>query len=68
MQQREQIELELQKLEQLRNKPAQTKDGKTLFIYANIGTPDDAERALKEGADGIGLFRTEFLFMDSAKN
>ena len=69
LQQREQIELdELQKLEQLRNKPAQTKDGKPLFIYANIGTPDDAERALKEGADGIGLFRTEFLFMDSAKN
>ncbi len=68
-QQREQIELEeFQKLEQLRNKPAQTKDGRPLFIYANIGTPDDAQRALQEGADGIGLFRTEFLFMDSAKN
>ncbi|MCR5606186.1 MAG: phosphoenolpyruvate--protein phosphotransferase [Treponema sp.] len=46
-----------------RNKSALTKDGTRFYIYANIGTPDEAEIAQKEGADGIGLFRTEFLFM-----
>lgn len=46
-----------------RNKPAMTKDGTILKILANIGTPDEAKIAAEEGADGIGLFRTEFLFM-----
>ncbi|MBQ7753961.1 MAG: phosphoenolpyruvate--protein phosphotransferase, partial [Treponema sp.] len=45
------------------NKPAETKDGTRFKLYANIGTPEEAEVALAEGADGIGLFRTEFLFM-----
>ena len=47
-----------------RNRSAVTKDGTVLKIYANIGTIEEAELALKEGADGIGLFRTEFLFMN----
>ncbi len=47
-----------------RNRSAVTKDGIVLKIYANIGTIEEAELALKEGADGIGLFRTEFLFMN----
>ncbi|MCR4790182.1 MAG: phosphoenolpyruvate--protein phosphotransferase [Treponemataceae bacterium] len=41
-----------------------TKDGTEITIYANISSLDDAKIALAEGADGIGLFRTEFLFMD----
>lgn len=45
------------------NKPAETKDGTRFKLYANIGTPEEAEVALAEGADGIGLFRTEFLYM-----
>ena len=46
-------------------------DGVEFGIYANIGLPEEAKKALDEGADGIGLFRTEFLFMgavQSAKN
>lgn len=45
------------------DKPAQTKDGTRFMLYANIGTPEEAEVAAAEGADGIGLFRTEFLYM-----
>ncbi len=45
------------------NKPAVTKDGTRFKLFANIGTPEEAEIALAEGADGIGLFRTEFLYM-----
>ena len=45
------------------NKPAVTKDGTRFKLLANIGTPEEAEIALAEGADGIGLFRTEFLYM-----
>ncbi len=45
------------------NKPAETKDGTRFKLFANIGTPEEAEIALAEGADGIGLFRTEFLYM-----
>lgn len=42
-----------------------TKDGTGIEINANIGHPNDAESALKNGADGIGLFRSEFLYMES---
>lgn len=44
-------------------KPAVTKDGTEFKLLANIGTPEEAEIAKAEGADGIGLFRTEFLYM-----
>ncbi len=47
-----------------RSRPAQTKDGERFHLYANIGTVDEAKIALEEGAEGIGLFRTEFLFMN----
>ena len=49
-------------------KPARTKDGTEFTLYANIGTPEEAELAYAEGADGIGLFRTEFLYMSLAEN
>lgn len=53
-------------LEKFRDKNALTKDGVRFYTYANIGTPEEAKTALEEGADGIGLFRTEFLFMSES--
>ncbi|MCM1322325.1 MAG: phosphoenolpyruvate--protein phosphotransferase [Bacteroides sp.] len=47
--------------------PVKTKDGVLFHLYANIGTVEEAIIALKEGAEGIGLFRTEFLFMQAAE-
>lgn len=49
--------------ERYRDKKALSKDGEAFTLYANIGTPEEADAAREEGADGIGLFRTEFLFM-----
>jgi phosphocarrier protein FPr len=43
--------------------PATTRDGRSLEIVANIGSPHDASVALDYGAEGVGLFRTEFLFL-----
>ena len=45
--------------------PSVSKDGKEFEIAANIGTPDDVADAVKQGADGVGLFRSEFLYMGS---
>lgn len=45
--------------------PSISKDGKQFEISANIGTPDDVADAVKQGADGVGLFRSEFLYMSS---
>jgi phosphotransferase system enzyme I (PtsI) len=45
--------------------PSVSKDGKHFEIAANIGTPDDVDDAMKQGADGVGLFRSEFLYMGS---
>ncbi len=46
------------------NEPSITQDGHRVELVANIGNPDDVEGALKYGAEGVGLFRTEFLYMD----
>ncbi len=45
------------------DRPAQTKDGLKVDLYANIGSAEEAPEAAEQGACGIGLFRTEFLFM-----
>ena len=45
-------------------KPTVTKDGVTIELVANIGKPEDVDKVLQYDAEGIGLFRTEFLFMD----
>jgi phosphoenolpyruvate-protein phosphotransferase (PTS system enzyme I) len=50
-------------LASLRDVPAQTQDGKHIELHANIELPDDVQEALTAKVDGIGLFRTEFLFM-----
>lgn len=54
-----------QDLLELADKKARTKDGREIEIYANIGSPTDLDAVLKNGADGIGLFRSEFLYMRS---
>ena len=44
--------------------PAVTRDGVEITLLANIGTPEEAARAVELGAHGVGLFRTEFLFLE----
>ncbi|MDQ3444714.1 MAG: phosphoenolpyruvate--protein phosphotransferase [Pseudomonadota bacterium] len=51
-------------LRKLKGKIARTLDGIAIELQANIELPEDARDALEAGADGIGLFRSEFLFMD----
>lgn len=51
--------------DQLRDEPSLTKDGKHVELAANIGTPKDLEGVNNNGGEGIGLYRTEFLYMDS---
>ena len=46
------------------NLPAKTKDGRDVLLFGNIGKADDAAKARELGAEGIGLFRTEFLYME----
>ncbi|HOS85819.1 MAG TPA: phosphoenolpyruvate--protein phosphotransferase [Burkholderiaceae bacterium] len=56
-------ELERERLSRLRNTAAITLDGQRIELLANIEMPDDTLPALKVGAVGVGLFRSEFLFM-----
>jgi phosphotransferase system enzyme I (PtsI) len=58
-----QAELERGRLNRLRHTPAVTLDGQKVELLANIELPEDAAAALKTGAVGVGLFRSEFLFM-----
>jgi len=55
-----------QELQALSALPAATTDGHAVEVAANIGFPADVEPALAAGAEGVGLFRTEFLFLDRA--
>lgn len=59
-----QSELERARLDRLRHTPAVTLDGHPVELLANIELPGDARAALAAGAVGVGLFRTEFLFMN----
>ncbi|WP_334189422.1 phosphoenolpyruvate--protein phosphotransferase [Noviherbaspirillum sp.] len=54
------------KLSKLRKTPAVTRDGTEITLCANIELPDDCPAALEAGASGVGLFRSEFLFMGRA--
>jgi len=60
----EELELELAKLRRLRTTPANTLDGVRVELMANIELPEDLEPAIENGASGVGLFRTEFLFLN----
>ena len=58
--------LEQQKLKRLKSSPSATLDGIGIELLANIDQPEDVKEALQENAAGIGLFRSEFLFMNRA--
>src|SRR5881394_3931839 len=58
------LDLARQKLKRLRTKAAETIDGVKVELHANIELPDDIEQALDNGASGVGLFRSEFLFLN----
>jgi phosphotransferase system enzyme I (PtsI) len=61
-------ELERTRLSRLRHTPAVTMDGQKVELLANIELPEDAAAALNAGAVGVGLFRSEFLFMGRQGN
>lgn len=52
-------------LGKFKNKKSITKDGYKTEVVANIGTPKDMDAVIENGAEGVGLFRSEFLYMDS---
>lgn len=52
-------------LDKYRNEESVTKDGTKVKLYANIGLPTDAQIAINNSAEGVGLLRSEFLYMDS---
>ncbi len=59
-----QLELERQKLKRIKTTAATTLDGTTIELHANIELPQDVEQVKDNGATGIGLFRSEFLFLN----
>jgi len=61
---KKEFEAQQELLEQFKDKEAVLANGKRIEVAANIGGPNDVPTALKFGADGVGLYRTEFLFLD----
>jgi phosphotransferase system enzyme I (PtsI) len=59
-----QLGLERKRLKLLKSRPAVTLDGTPIELYANIELPQDMAEVLEAGAEGVGLFRTEFLFLN----
>jgi phosphotransferase system enzyme I (PtsI) len=55
---------ESRELEKLRDLPAQTKDGHRVVLASNIESPEEVKAALGHGAEGIGLYRTEFMYLN----
>ncbi|MEJ7841285.1 MAG: phosphoenolpyruvate--protein phosphotransferase [Rubrobacter sp.] len=62
-----QREEERAELDEYRHVEAHTRDGRRIEVAANLGSASEAEEALGWGAEGVGLFRTEFLFMERAQ-
>ena len=61
---RDQLEVQKKKLALLKNEKTVTLDGKQFEVAANIGTPNDVESVIDNGGEGVGLYRTEFLYME----
>jgi phosphoenolpyruvate-protein phosphotransferase (PTS system enzyme I) len=59
-----QLDLEREKLKRLKSKKATTLDGTPVELFANIELPDDMPEVLEAGAEGVGLFRSEFMFLN----
>lgn len=55
-----------ERLQTIKDKEAVTTDGKRIEVSANIGNIEDLKLAIENGCDGVGLFRTEFLYMESS--
>lgn len=55
---------ERRELEKLRDLPAQTPDGRRVVLASNLESPDEVKAALGHGAEGIGLYRTEFMYLN----
>ena len=53
------------KLQELKGKPSETKNGQKVRLYANIGGPKDIAAVLENDAEGVGLFRSEFVYLNS---
>jgi phosphotransferase system enzyme I (PtsI) len=51
-------------LDRLRDQPAQTRDGRRLILAANLDSPEEMKSVLSYGAEGVGLYRTEFIFLN----
>lgn len=64
-QKKEAYEGERTRLKALRQQPAVTKDGKRIALCANVGNAEDIRRALEMNIDGVGLFRSELLYMEN---
>ena len=63
-QRQRELESTRQKLKRIRTTPATTRDGTTVELHANIELPQDIEQVRESGATGVGLFRSEFLFLN----
>lgn len=61
---KEDVLAEKAELAKLKDLPAETLDGHRVEVYGNIGTVKDCDGILRNGGEGVGLYRTEFLFMD----
>jgi phosphotransferase system enzyme I (PtsI) len=59
-----QLDLEREKLKRLKSTKATTLDGTPVELYANIELPEDMPEVLEAGAEGVGLFRSEFMFLN----
>ncbi|MCD8390551.1 MAG: phosphoenolpyruvate--protein phosphotransferase [Firmicutes bacterium] len=59
------LDKENELLSSLKGVKARTKDGQSMLLYANIGHIDDIAPAFKNGAEGVGLFRSEFIYLES---
>lgn len=59
------LEIFNKELLQYKDKKATTLDGHSVLVEANIGTPDDSDRLESFGSEGVGLYRSEFLYMDN---
>ena len=53
-------------LDQLKGKPNETRDGRNVMVYCNIGSPADIDAVLQNDGGGIGLFRSEFLYLQGS--
>ncbi|MFD1020411.1 phosphoenolpyruvate--protein phosphotransferase [Thalassobacillus hwangdonensis] len=63
----ENFEKQKQEWAKLKDEPTKTAEGEHVELVANIGTPDDVEGVLNNGGEGVGLYRTEFLYMGKSQ-